>query len=66
MGYAKCTVTISNKTPQFDPYDVCVTRGKEDGIKWKLKTPGYKFTGVTIGGSRTDRRIWGSQNLPPA
>ncbi len=60
MGYAKCTVTISNGAPECNPKLVLVRRGTEKGIEWKLKDRRYKFTGVTIEGNKAPTKDFGT------
>jgi hypothetical protein len=50
MGYANCTVTVSNGAASSNPDPIPVSRATQDGVTWTFANAGYTFTGVTIGG----------------
>ena len=51
MGYASCTVTVSNGNAASNPDPVTVSRASQDGVTWTFANAGYTFTGVLINGT---------------
>jgi hypothetical protein len=49
MGYANCTVTMTNGSPSCNPDPVTVSRATQNGVTWTFANSGYTFTGVLIG-----------------
>lgn len=50
MGYATCTVTVSNGGASSNPDPVRVSRATQNGVTWTFANPGFTFTGVLIDG----------------
>ena len=50
MGYANCTVSITNNAVNCNPDPVSVSRATQDGVSWTFANPGYTFTGVQVNG----------------
>jgi len=54
MGYANCTVTASNNGVSCNPDPVPVSRATQNGVEWTFTSPGYTFTGITLGSNPGD------------
>jgi hypothetical protein len=63
MGYANCTVTISNGRVQCNPDPVTVSRSSQDGVAWTFSNSGYAFTGVTINGVQAPTGDFGTPQI---
>jgi hypothetical protein len=63
MGFANCTVTVSNGSVQCNPDPVTVSRSSQDGVTWTFANSGYAFTGVTINGVQAPTGDFGAPQI---
>lgn len=63
MGYANCTVTVSNGNASCNPDPVPVSRATQDGVSWTFASAGYTFTGVSINGVAAPTGDFGTPSI---